>query len=322
MIKAFIVAQKEYRDAWREKLVVTLIACLGVLIVVSIVVATIQIGIDVTAYQQALLKLQSSGQTSVLTPPQYSPLQMLRSSIEYLEIIGAIFAIVLGYTSIARERTSGALKLVFSRAITRTEFLTGKLIGNLAIIATIVISFCIFAYLSILVLGQVQLSPVELLKLTVAGIISIVYLMIFYCLAALLASRVKSLLNGLVIALVFWVSFVLILPQIGDTMDVDNQVPGGFFASLNLPKTAEKSVLTHFTGYETFRNITEISSPTKHFERASFAVLGIKDIYNGKALSFIVKERLDNLVVLGSVAIVMTGLLYVGFIKNKEIYHE
>ena len=145
------------------------------------------------------------------------------------------------------------------------------------------------------------------------------YLMIFYSLAALLATRVKSLLNGLVIALVFWVSFVLILPQIGDTMDVDNQVPGGFFASLNLPKTAEKSILTHFSAYETFRNTTEVMSPTKHFERASFAVLGIKNIYNGQPLSSIWNDKWGNVVVLGAVAICMTGLLYVGFIKNKEI---
>jgi ABC-type transport system involved in multi-copper enzyme maturation permease subunit len=319
MIKAFVVAQKEFRDAWREKLLVVLIACLGLLVVVSIIVATIQIGVDVSTYQQALAKLHSSGQTSVLTPPQYSPLQMLRSSIEYLEIIGAIFAIVLGYTSIARERTSGALKLIFSRAVTKTEYVTGKILGNLAIIATIVVSFCLFAYLSIFVLGQVLLSPVEVLKLAIAGGLSIMYLMIFYSLAALLATRVKSLLNGLVVALVFWVSFVLILPQIGDTMDVDNQVPGGFFASLNLPKTAEKSVLTHFSAYETFRNTTEVMSPTKHFERASFAVLGIKNIYNGQPLSSIWNDKWGNVVVLGAVAIGMTGLLYIGFIKNKEI---
>lgn len=319
MIKAFVVARKEYRDAWREKLLVVLIACLGLLVIVSIVVATIQIGVDVTTYQQALSRLHSSGQTSVLTPPQYSPLQMLRSSIEYLEIIGAVFAIVLGYTSIARERTSGALKLVFSRAVTKSEFLTGKIIGNFAIISTVVMSFCVFAYLSILVLGQVQLSPTETLKLGFAGILAIVYLMIFYSLAALLATRAKSLLNGLVIALVFWVGFVLILPQIGDTMDVDNQVPGGFFASLNLPKSAEKSVLTHFTTYETFRNITEVSSPTKHFERASFAILGIKNIYNGKTLTSIWQDKWGNVVVLGAIALGMTGLLYVGFIKNKEI---
>ncbi len=319
MIKAFIVAKKEFRDAWREKLLVVLIACLGLLVVVSIVVATIQIGVDVSTYQQALAKLQGSGQTSILTPPHYSPLQMLRSSIEYLEIIGAIFAIVLGYTSIARERTSGALKLIFSRAVTKTEYVTGKLLGNLAIITTVVVSFCLFACLSIFVLGQVLLSPIEVLKLAIAGGLSIMYLMIFYSLAALLATHVKSLLNGLVIALVFWVSFVLILPQIGDTMDVDNQVPGGFFASLNLPKTAEKSVLTHFSAYETFRNTTEVMSPTKHFERASFAVLGIKNIYNGQPLSSIWNDKWGNVVVLGAVAIGMTGLLYVGFIKNKEI---
>lgn len=319
MMKIFDIARKEYRDAWREKLLVVLIACLGLLIVVSIVVATIQIGVDVTAYQQAVQKLQSSGQTSVLTPPQYSPLQMLRSSIEYLEIIGAIFAIVLGYTSIARERTSGALKLVFSRAVTKAEFLTGKILGNLAIIFTIVISFCVFAYLSILVFGQIQLSSQEILKLAIAGLQSAVYLLVFYSLAALLTTRVKSILNGLVIALVFWVSFVLILPQIGDTMDVDNQVPGGFFASLNLPKTAEKSVLTHFTAYETFRNTTEVMSPTKHFERASFAVLGIKDIYNGKTLSTIWQGTWSNVIVLSAISASMTVALYIGFIKNKEL---
>ncbi len=319
MIKIFDIARKEFRDAWREKLLVVLIACLGLLIVVSIVVATIQIGVDVTAYQQALLKLQSNGQASILTPPQYSPLQMLRSSIEYLEIIGAVFAIVLGYTSIARERTSGVLKLVFSRAVTKAEFLTGKILGNLAIIFTIVISFCIFAYLSILVFGQIQLSPGEILKLAIAGLQSVIYLLVFYSLAALLTTRAKSILNGLVIALVFWVSFVLILPQIGDTMDVDNQVPGGFFASLNLPKTAEKSVLTHFTAYETFRNTTEIMSPTKHFERASFAVLGIKDIYNGKSLSTIWQGTWSNVIVLSAIATSVTAALYIGFIKNKEL---
>ena len=319
MNKIMVIAHKEYRDAWREKLLLILIGCLALLVVVSIVVATLHIGTDVATYKQAVAQLQASGQVSTLTPPQYAPLQMLRSSIEYLEIIGAVLAIILGYISIARERTSNALKLVLSRDVSRAQFISGKLLGNTAIIITIVLSFCIFAYVSILLIGQVGLSLSEIIKLSLAGLLSVAYLLLFYCLAAIVSIKMKSLTNALIITLVFWIGFVLILPQIGDTMDVDNQVPGGFFASLNLPKSAEKSILTHFTGYETFRNTTEVSSPTKHYERASFAVLGIKDIYNGKSLSEIWRAKWGNIVVLVSITTAMVTLLYISFIRNKEI---
>lgn len=314
-----VIARKEYRDAWREKLIIILVGCLALLVVTSVVVASQRIGIDVKAYQQAVVALQASGQTSVLTAPSFAPLQMLRSSIEYLEIIGAVLAIVLGYISIARERTSGALKLVLSREVTRRSFIMGKLLGNLAILATVVFGFCLFAYLSIWGIAGLQLSGNEIVKLSIAGALSILYLIIFYCLAAILAIRAKSLTTAFTVALVFWVGFVLILPQIGDTMDVDNQVPGGFFASLNLPKAAEKSVLTHFTAYETFRNATEVSSPTKHYERASFAFLGIKDVYNGKSLSEIWRDKWGNCITLATVALMMMGLLSISFIRNKEI---
>ena len=36
------------------------------------------------------------------------------------------------------------------------------------------------------------------------------------------------------VALGIWLVVVLILPQIGDTLDADNQLPGGLFAALGL----------------------------------------------------------------------------------------
>lgn len=319
MNKILIIACKEYRDAWREKLLVVLISCLSLMVILSVVIATLRIGVDVSIYNKALAQMKDSGQVTKLTFPQYSPLQMLRSSIEYLEIIGAVLAIILGHISIARERTSHTLKLVLSRHISRFQFISGKFLGNLAIISTLIVGFCLFAYLSVLIIAQVQPSFNEIVKLCIAGLLSIIYLVIFYCLSALFTISLKSMTNALIISLVFWIGFVLILPQIGDTMDVDNQVPGGFFASLNIPKTAEKSILTHFTSYETFRNTTEVISPTKHYERASFAILGIKSIYNGKSLSDIWRDKWGNIIVLISISAVMIALLYISFIKNKEI---
>jgi ABC-2 type transport system permease protein len=82
--------------------------------------------------------------------------------------------------------------------------------------------------------------------------------------------------QALLLTVIVWLVFAFILPQIGDTMDLDNQIPGGFLTSLGLDKAGEQAVLDKFKWYETVRNGLEELSPTKHFERISFALLGIK----------------------------------------------
>jgi ABC-2 type transport system permease protein len=105
----------------------------------------------------------------------------------------------------------------------------------------------------------------------------------------------KHLTSALVIALALWLVFVLILPQIGDTMDPDNQVPGGLFKSLQVDKAHEQRVISHFSGYETTRNYVEVSSITKQLERPTFAYLGINDSYNQKSLSFVSVRMWPNI---------------------------
>jgi len=70
-------------------------------------------------------------------------------------------------------------------------------------------------------------------------------------------------------------------------MDPDNQVPGGLFQSLQVDKSQEEAIMSHFTGYESARNYLEESSISKQFERASFAFLGVKDKYDKQPLAFI-----------------------------------
>jgi ABC-2 type transport system permease protein len=120
-------------------------------------------------------------------------------------------------------------------------------------------------------------------------------MLLFYALGAWLSARSKTLANGLVVALVIWLSVVLVIPQIGDTMDPDNQVPGGLFAALQVKKPDEKKVLKHFTTYEKVRNGLEETSLTKHFERATFAYTGIKDRYNGQPLATITRDKRSDL---------------------------
>src|ERR1035437_9431715 len=115
---------------------------------------------------------------------------------------------------------------------------------------------------------------------------TVLYLFIFFSLSALLTIIVKHPSNALIFSFVIWLFFVLIVPQIGDTMDTDNQVPGGFFNAIHVNKEQSNIILKDFSTYEKLRNDTEEISITKHYERLVFAFLGIKDIYNGKSLVF------------------------------------
>ena len=54
--------------------------------------------------------------------------------------------------------------------------------------------------------------------------------------------------------------------------------------------------MKRFANFESLRNGIEAGSVTKHFERFSFAILGIKPIYTGMAITPILTEMFGNLV--------------------------
>jgi len=126
----------------------------------------------------------------------------------------------------------------------------------------------------------------------------------------------KTISHALMIAFVIWLAIALILPQIGDTMDPDNQVPGGFFASMHLTKPEEKQVMANFGNYETIRTSIEQLSLTKHYERASFAILGIKAEFNTMPLVDILSSHWVNL--LAVLGLFTAGLYACGLIMSRR----
>jgi ABC-2 type transport system permease protein len=314
----FTIAKKEYTDAVKNKLFITLLIFLLVLTLVSIVVASLDFQGKVADYNNSLKILKDLGKiTDVKAPPQFYPLQMLRGVINYLEIIGAILGIILGYLSIAKEKGKGTLQLILARPIKRPDIISGKILGNSLLIFSVLGIVSFFIYLIIAVIGGAFLNSTEIIKLLLTIIFSYIYIMFFFCLSSILTLKMSSLTQALAICFTIWLVFVLILPQIGDTMDPDNQIPGGFFQSMNISKPQEKEILAKFHTYETTRNAVEESSITKHYERMSFALLGIKDNYNGADLGLIFKERWRDAVWLLSFLIITIVIEY-SVLSNKN----
>lgn len=321
--KIFAVAKKEFTDALKNKVFLVFLAFLLFLIGTSIVVASFDFQSKVVVYQNALIKLKQSGQVvENLSEPQFFPLQLLRGAIEFLEIIGAILAIVLGYLSIAKEKGNNTLRLVLTRPISRLSFYSGKFLGNALLLVSVAGIVFVGVTLVVEVVGKTMLTGPQLFRILLTFAFTIIYLLIFFSISAALSTLMKSLPNALIVSFVIWILFVLIIPQIGDTMDPDNQVPGGLFNSLHIIKADQLVILEKFSRYEKTRDSLEQTSLTKHYERLAFALLGIKDTYNGKSLDFVFHDKIGDVWWISLASILFGAAGAMMFVKKRMLWKE
>jgi ABC-2 type transport system permease protein len=315
------LAGHEYRSAARSGVLVLLVLSMVVVAAGSITIASYDFKAQVADYNAYVQHAKAAGAT-VAAAPQFFPLKLLRGVIEYVQIIGAVLAIGLGYLSVARERAGRTLPLILTRPVRTRELFLGRLLGAAAIIGTILAATAVISVVLIGAVGGHWLNGAELGRVALAFCISLVYMLLFYALGTWLTARSRVVANGLVVAIAIWLSVVLIVPQIGDTMDPDNQVPGGLFAALQVKKPDEKRVLAHFSTYERIRNGLEESSLTKHFERLTFAVTGIKDKYSGVSLRSIAYAKRADIESIVAYMALLSGLMWLGVRRQHGTRRE
>lgn len=296
MNSILIIAKKEWKDILRSKLFIEIAVILSFLTITSLTVSFLLFSAQLREYNDALKILKEMGKNPAAPFPELYPLNLLQGVVDYIEIIGAVLGMVLGYISISKERNSKSLKLIFTRPIKKINIIFGKIAGNLLFILSLMSIICIIIYLTILIIGGVNLSVLEIFKLLFFDIFSSLYILLFFLLAFYFSLNQKKLSHALIISFITWLFIVLVIPQIGDTMDPDNQVPGGFFKSMNLSQIQQKHVENKIKKYELKREFIEQLSITKHYERLSFATLGINRLFNDKRLSVIFSKTYIDLI--------------------------
>jgi len=269
------LARHEYRAAVRSRVLVALIGILVLVTVVSVYIAAADYRSQLADYEAYRLAAQAGGLKRI-APSPLALLSLLRGAMEYIEIIGAIIAITLGYLSVSRERANRTLPLIRSRPVTSRDLAAGNALGAVGLISTLVAATAVVGILCLGFIGNDWINGAQAFKLLLAYVASVLYMFVFYCLGLVSAARSKVAANGLMFALGVWLIVVLVLPQIGDTLDADNQVPGGLFSALALAKPQETKILSHFGTYEFVRTGIEELSFAKHYERFAFAMTDVK----------------------------------------------
>lgn len=314
------IARKEITDALRNRLFLITLGLLLILTVVSIVLGALQVRAETTDYNNSIEFLKSMGKTELPPKPNLNPLAASKGFVNYLGMIGALSAMLLGNHAIVKEKRSGTLKLILSRPVYRDSLLNGKLLGNLGLLAGISLLVGIITYISLQFVGSVSLSGDEFLRMLCFFIMSFLYMTVFMVLAAAITLISRNGNKALLMAIILWLVFAFVFPQIGDTMDMDNQLPGGFFAQMGMSKDQEYKVLENFKFYETLRNGIEEMSPTKHYERVSFALLNVKPGFENNTAAEVLQLKWINLIGLTAPSLLLCLVSYAVFLKREDIY--
>ena len=293
---ARLIAAKDMSDAARDRFILAITGFLAFAALVSLVAGAIALATDAATYDSARAALLALGKPAEsIAAPEFYPLKLLRGAIEQIEIIGAAIAILIGYRAAISERGRQTLALILTRPVHKRAFLAGKVMAGVLLIGLGLGAVFFVSALALQVVSGVGLVPADLGRIGLVWGAASLYCAAFFLVSFMLTFWMNRPAHALLFAFSLWLVLVLIAPQIGDTLDPDNQVAGGVFRQLHIAKADQTEIMKGYASFETIRNGIEVASLTKHFERFSFAVLGIKDTYTGQPLGPILVEKLGDL---------------------------
>lgn len=131
-----------------------------------------------------------------------------------VQVVLSLFAILFTYDAVSGERESGTLKLVFSNAVKRTQYIVGKAVGSwLGLVIPMLVPILLSVLLVILM--GVSLTVADLTKLVILIGLSLLLFTFFIVFGVFISSMTRHSNISFLISLVCWVLFVLIIPRAG-----------------------------------------------------------------------------------------------------------
>ncbi len=318
-----IIAAKDIRDATHDRFLAIFTGFLVLAALTALITGAIALATDVATYDAAKATLLAIGKSAdAIKPPEFYPMRLLRGAVEQIEIVGAAIAILIGFRAAASERGRQTLALILTRPLSPWQFISGKIVAGVGLLAlglAVVLGLC--AMLLHLMSG-IGLTWNDVSRIALVWAVSVIYMASFFLAAFVLTLHLRRPSTAMLIAFTLWLVIVLVAPQIGDTMDPDNQVAGGVFASLSISRPDQLEIMKTYAGFEAVRNGIEVASITKHFERFAFAVLGIKATYAGLPLGPILTEKALDILWIILAALGLMGLTLALPLNPKTLTQE
>jgi ABC-type transport system involved in multi-copper enzyme maturation permease subunit len=129
------------------------------------------------------------------------------------QIVMSLLALLFAYDSIAGERERGTLKLTLSNPLPRSMLLFGKYLGGVFSLFALLVMSMFISSLIILVSRKAEVSGEEWVRIGAFLLISFAYVSTSFTLGMLFSSIARRIATSLMIAMFFWVVFVVVWPH-------------------------------------------------------------------------------------------------------------
>lgn len=142
----------------------------------------------------------------------------LFGSIDYLfvvQFIFSLFALLLSFDTITREKERGTLRVILSNPFGRAVLASGKLLGGYIVLAIPLLVAFLIGFVALAASGVNVFSGEFLGRAGWILASSFIYIAVFFVLGLLVSSVTSSTYAALVISLSLWLITVLVLPRAG-----------------------------------------------------------------------------------------------------------
>jgi ABC-2 type transport system permease protein len=251
MSNVFLVARQEIRFALRERLAVALLVIFLGMAVVSSAIGWASHHTVTRVYD---LTVAQTGRAIPNPFADTSPLEVVKNTIIYVVLIGALLAIVVGARSFIRDRRSGVTELILSRPTSLRSYVIGKLIGVQAWLGLVLAAAAAATWIAVWLVESAPLSGGQSLRLLGFFVLAWVFLLPFVAIGLIAGARSGSESTALLAPVLVWVAFVFVLPQLGTAQNPTsllNPVPsaaptGDLFFKINHAVLQPISFTEHF----------------------------------------------------------------------------
>lgn len=311
MSAIWTLARKDVRTAFRNSMFMTITVLFLGLSVLSAYIGSTTKHAEMRIYNETVAKLSAQGVAQLPPVPEIHTLTMLGNLVEYVAIVGAILAVMLGYNALTQERESGGLQLILTRPVFRDQLITGKFLGNALVIASVLGIAFVFNVALLAVVGHALPSLIEVARIGLFVVLAFAYMVTFLVLSMLLSINMKSSASVFLVSLVIWMTSAFVLPQMAQTLMANSTVVNSVSGTTNqLPQDTAVS------------RIIDNLSPTWHLRTAGSKLLEVVPGSAGLSAGAVGLEFLKGLVALLVPCLVLGALVYVTFLRSESLTLE
>jgi ABC-2 type transport system permease protein len=281
------VARQEIRSANRERLAIALLLVFLGMALASAVIGWSSHRTVMNVYNATVLQM---GRDVPNPFANTSALDVVKNTVIYIVLIGALLAIVVGVRAGVRDRKARVTDLILSRPIGPRSYLLGKLLGAQAWMGIVLFAALIASWFSVWVISGAPLSLAATALLLGFFALAWVFLLPFSVMGMIAGSKSRHESTALLIPILLWVAITFVVPQLGTAQNPS--------ALLNpVPAVATTTDLFFRVNHLVLQPI----SITEHFKHASGAILHLRDAGS--------TSWGGDLLVLGIVALFSVGVL-------------